>query len=113
MEKNKKKDLSSDNKKYIISTEIIVQQSLKKNGKPTGYEDMYIRRSIQDYYIKFCESGVSRQDLEKQLSLSNNFIKTLNLEIEFRDGLWDVCDENDMSQSRLGEYVIIHRIIKD
>lgn len=67
----------------------------------------------QDYFIKFCESKVTAKELEDQLAKVEGFIKMLQLEVEFRKGHWDICDGNMMQQSRVGEYVVIHKIIKD
>ncbi|MBC8756458.1 hypothetical protein H2O64_17420 [Kordia sp. YSTF-M3] len=73
---------------------------------------MYIRRSIQDYYIKFCESKISSEDLENYLSTMDTEIKVATLEVEFLDGYWDICDGDFEQQSRISSYVIIHRIVE-
>ena len=113
MDHNKTKDESTGNGKYIISAPVIFKQFVKKNGETTDQTEMYIERSIQDYYIKFCESNISREDLENHLSKIDKEIKVATLEVEFLDGYWDICDGNFQQQSRIGQYVIIHRIIKD
>ena len=61
--------------------------------------DLYIERSVQDYFIKFCESKVSREELETHLSTKNTEIKVATLEVEFLDGSWDICDGNFEQQS--------------
>ena len=70
----------------------------------------YQQRSIQDYYIKFCRSKITKKDLENKLSNIEGEIKIVELEVKFRNGTWDICD-TILSQSRIGPYVIIHRII--
>ena len=109
---NKAKDTSTGMGKYIISAPVITKDFVKKNGEITLQKEIYIQRSIQDYYIKFCESKISREDLKKHLS-NLEAINVVTLEVEFIDGYWDICDDNLEQQSRIGEYVIIHRIIKD
>lgn len=112
MVKNKTKDISSSKGKYSISVPIVIKKFVKKNGEVTEQKEFYIQRSIQDYYIKFCESKISREDLETKLATMNKEIKVVTLEVEFRNGHWDICDSNLEQQSRIGEYVIIHRIIE-
>ena len=107
----KKRNISSADGKVIISAPIVSKPFIKKNGEPTDRTELYIRRSIQDYFIKFCESEVTREALEDHLSGINGLIKAVSLEVEFREGEWDVCDENLAQQSRIGEYVVIHRIV--
>lgn len=111
MNKSKTTDPSSGDGKYIISAPIVTKSFVKKNGQPTDRKEYYIQRSIQDYFIKFCESEINIEDMEVELARSNSFIKTLKLEIEYRSGEWDVCDEHIDQQSRVGEYVVVHRII--
>ena len=111
MKKNKVHDISTGEGKYIITAPIVFKSFIKKNGEASDKKELYIQRSIQDYYIKFCESKVTREELEKQLSKINGLIKALTLEVEYRNGDWDICDENMMQQSRVGKYIIIHRII--
>lgn len=112
MSKNKTKDISSSEGKYIISAPIVIKNFVKKNGELTKHEEFYIRRSIQDYYIKFCESKISREDIENHLATMDKEIKVATLEVEFLDGYWDICDDDFEQQSRMGAYVIIHRIVE-
>ncbi|MGH1386621.1 hypothetical protein [Kordia sp.] len=112
MTTNKTKDISSSEGKYIISSPVVIKSFVKKNGEKTSHKEMYLRRSIQDYYIKFCESKISSEDLENHLSTIDKEIKTATLEVEFLDGYWDICDDDFEQQSRMGAYVIIHRIIE-
>lgn len=111
MIKNKTQDISSGNEKYIITAPIVFKNFTKKNAETTDILEMYLQRSTQDYYIKFCESIVTRKQLEERLSQVKGAIKALKLEVEFREGNWDICDENELQQSRVGKYVIIHQIL--
>lgn len=112
MSNNKTRDISSSNGKYIISAPVIIKNFVKKNGEISTHKEMYLQRSIQDYYIKFCESKISKEDLENHLSTINGEIKVVTLEVEFLDGSWDICDGDVEQQSRMGAYIIIHRIVK-
>lgn len=109
--KNKTENISIDNGKQVMTVPIISKSFVKKNAVITDQKELYIQASMQDYYIKFCESKISRKELEAQLSGINGEIKSLTLELEFLNGNWDICDENHLQQSRVGEYVIIHRVI--
>ena len=111
MAQKKKADVSSGKDTYIVSAPIVAKRFVKKNGEVTDIKEYYLQRSIQDYFIKFCESDISREDLETHLANDQSFIKTVKLEVEFKKGLWDVCDETEEVQSRVGEYVVIKRIV--
>ncbi len=111
MKRNKTADTSSGDNKVIFSAPLVLKTFVKKNGERTDLKEWYIQRSIQDYFVKFCESEVSREELETYLSDPSNPLKVAKLEVEFRKGNWDICDDNELMQSRVGEYAIIHRII--
>ena len=96
----------------IITAPIVKKNFVNKAGKTTDHVEYYIRRSIQDYYIKFCESNVSIKELNEKLENIEGDIKTLQLEVEFRKGEWDICDGNHDIQSRIGEYAVILKILK-
>lgn len=114
---NKTKDVSTGDGKYVILAPIVIKEVITQNGESN---EIYIRRSMGDYFIKFCESKVSRDELEHHLSYEYEEMKAISLindsvtlEVEFRDGYWDICDENLTQDSRTGKYVIVHRILKD
>lgn len=107
----KRADQKSGDNRVIISAEIVEKTFVNKAGKVTDKKEFYIRRSIQDYFIKFCESVVSRDELRTAWEKESGFIKTLRMEVEFRKGKWDDCGEEEVElQSRLGEYAVLHRI---
>ncbi|MEM6298062.1 MAG: hypothetical protein AAF740_05165 [Bacteroidota bacterium] len=72
--------------KQIISAPIVATRFIKKNGVASDFTELYVRRSIQDYYIKFCESDVQREEIEAQFSNMEGEVKVLTLEVEFREG---------------------------
>ena len=96
----------------IITAPIVKKNFVNKAGRTTDHIEYYIRRSIQDYYIKFCESNVSIKELNEKLENIDGEIKALKLEVEFRNGEWDICDGNHEVQSRIGEYAVILKILK-
>ena len=96
----------------IITVPVVMKKFVKKNSKITDYDEYYLERSIQDYFIKFCESKVTQKELEVALKKVRSPIKTLTLKVEFKEGFWDSCEEGVMVQSRTGGYVIIHQIIE-
>ena len=90
-----------------VNVPVVVKNRTLKNGKVAGQKDYYLERSIADYYIKFCESDITREQFEAEYDKTEgDFIRTMNLEIQTKSGEWDACDENPV-QSRVGEYVII------
>lgn len=109
--RNKKPDQQTENNRRIISAPIVKSSFVKKNGEVTDIKEYYISRSIQNYFIKFCESSVTKEEILAALEKKKSLIKTLTLEVEFRDGEWDRCEEEEV-ESRIGEYVIVHRIIQ-
>ena len=87
--------------------QLIEKQFTNKGGKVTEYKELYLRCSVQDYFIKLCEGNVSEDELRPYINLG------IEVEMEIRDGMWDHCDENPAySQSRTGTYVIIKKIVK-
>lgn len=100
--------------KIVVTAPIVQKNFMKKNGQATDLVEYYLRQSIQDYFIKFCESQVSRTTLEAYLeSQKEELIPTVTLEVEILEGYWDICPEDPVEmQSRIGKYVIIHRIVE-
>ena len=96
----------------IISCPVVEKAFVKKNGQVTDHKEYYLQRSIQDYFIKFCESNITRKELEAHLQNIDSEIKTMKVEVEFREGEWDNCDEEHEVQSRRGEYAIIIKIVE-
>ena len=63
--RNKTPDKKNEEKgTYIISVPIVEKPMVIK-GEIQEITDLYIERSVQDYFIKFCESKVTREELER------------------------------------------------
>lgn len=93
----------------VINVPIVEKPFYNKAGKKMDFTEFYIQQSVQDYFIKFCESLVKRDELEKELSRIDSPIKTLTLKVVFKEGSWDRCDD-DKLQSRVGKYAVLLEI---
>lgn len=98
--------------KYVISGQIVFEKFVGKNGKQADFTEAYMRQSVQDYFIKFCESTVTRKELETYLAEKKDPLNSITIEGEIREGSWDICDSNIEQQSRIGKYVVIYKIIE-
>lgn len=112
-----KGEASSVSEHQTITVPLVKKTSFNKKGRPLGHS-FFLRLSRGDLFIKLCESKVSAQQLEeltKEESDSKDSlqIQTVNVEVSFHEGEWDRCpDSSPFSQSRVGEYVVIHRLDK-
>ena len=87
--------------------QLIEKEFTNKGGKITEYKELYLRCSIQDYFIKICEGNVTKEELTKYLNAG------IEVEMEIKEGMLDHCDSNPAyAQSRTGTYVVIKKIIK-
>lgn len=90
--------------------QIVSKTFVSKGGKVTESRDLYFRLSVKDYFIKFCESDVTFEQIEP--FINNEFeIKRVSLEIEFKEGEWDNCKEPGYVQSRTGPYIVIKKVL--
>lgn len=106
MKQPKQKDTTTEKGTVIISAPIQVS-----NASGTSDEkEFYIQRSIQNYFIKFSESAITKEELSIYLAKKGGIIPTVTLEIEYRDGFLD-DDEKQKSNPRKGQYVIVHKIV--
>lgn len=88
------------------SCQIVEKIFRNKAGKVLGDTELYLRCSVQDYFIKFCESEVSKEEISKYINSG------VTVEMEVRDGEWDSCPAQTFPvQSRVGVYVVIKKII--
>jgi len=106
-ERNKQ---NSDDGKTILYAEIVVHEFIDKRGNKTEIAEYYLRCSVQDYFIKFCECEVSRNEILKYYH-DNRLTNPIAVEADIRNGAWDICDDSD-AQSRTGKYVVIKSIVK-
>lgn len=89
------------------SCQLVEKEFINKGGKVTEYKELYLRCSIQDYFIKLCESKVTRKELEPYINSG------ITVKMEIKQGMWDHCDPNPAyAQSRTGTYVSILSIEK-
>ncbi len=92
----------SNVQEMTVGAEIVEKTFVNKGGKITDYKELYLRCSVQDYFIKLCESKVSKEELMKHLD------KGVTVHVEIREGMWDHCDPNPAyAQSRTGLYAAI------
>ena len=91
----------------IIAGCVVVEKAfVNKVGKTTEFKELYLRCSIQDYFIKFCESKVSLKKMKKYID------KGLTVTYEVKEGEWDICEGEPEIQSRIGAYAIVLKINK-
>ena len=102
--------IKSENGHQVVYCEVVEKQFVKKNGEATEQTELYLRLSVQDYFIKFCESQIKREQLNKFVSWDLKEINTVKAEVEILEGEWDNCGEEEV-QSRIGYYVIIHQLL--
>lgn len=108
-----KREESKNEIKDTISAPVVRKASMNKAGKSMGADDFYVQRSVQDYFIKFCEGNVSKDILERKLAEQKGLIKSLKMVVSFREGEWDSCPgQDEQVQSRIGNYIIIHEILE-
>ena len=84
--------------------QVVEKAFVNKVGKTTEFKELYLRCSIQDYYIKFCESKVSLKKMKKHID------KGLTVTYELKEGEWDICEGDPEMQSRIGFYAIVIKI---
>jgi hypothetical protein len=104
MEKHNKEPLSDS--KNILGGILVGHPFTSKNSETSEIMELYLRCSVQDYFIKFCESSVTPDQLKPFLN------KSVTLEIEMKDGEWDNCLKEDLHvQSRTGKYLAVKGIV--
>ena len=87
--------------------QLIEKEFINKGGKITEYKELYLRCSIQDYFIKICAGNVTKEQLTPYINSG------IEVEMEIKEGMLDHCNDNlEHVQSRTGTYVVIKRIVK-
>ncbi|OFZ43067.1 MAG: hypothetical protein A3D92_06175 [Bacteroidetes bacterium RIFCSPHIGHO2_02_FULL_44_7] len=86
--------------------ELIEVNFSNKIGIESDIKELYLRCSVQDYFIKLCESQVTRTELEPFIN------KGIKVKMKILDGNWDSCpgDFQEM-QSRTGRYAVIETLV--
>ena len=94
-----------DPNRMVLTGPLVEKPFYKKNGEKADFTELYLRASVQDYFIKFCESEVGRTTLEPYID------QVISVQGEIKNGNWDICpgDPQEM-QSRIGYYLIIKSI---
>ena len=85
--------------------QLIEKPFIIKNGVESDIMELYLRCSVQDYFIKVCESNVTVNELRKYLN------KGITVEMQIKEGKLDKCEGDGEVQSRIGIYVTISEII--
>lgn len=92
---------------------IVKKNQMSQKGQATGETEYYVRASIQDYLIKFCESYCSRQQFEAMLSCDLSVDDMMHLcswkgSYRVKQGALDYCEVADsLSASRIGYYAVL------
>ncbi|MBI2279267.1 MAG: hypothetical protein HYU68_01035 [Bacteroidetes bacterium] len=86
---------------------LVEKEFVNKGGYATDYKELYLQCSVQDYFIKICESNVTLEELKSYINSS------IKIKMEIKDGRWDICSGDPAyAQSRIGTYVVIKEIVK-
>lgn len=106
---NKKHDSVDDLGRSTITCEVVLKDDSMFGNSDSSKKEYYIRRSIQDYYIKFSESEITEEEITERLRKKENyFIKMLSLTVAFKEGYWD-DDLEKQTDSRKGPYVVLYK----
>ncbi|MEM0968308.1 MAG: hypothetical protein AAF191_10860 [Verrucomicrobiota bacterium] len=86
----------------IYTGHLVEKPFMNKAGKVFEHSELYLRLSMGDYFIKFTESNVTRDELLPHRN------KVISVEGEIRDGEWDSAPgEEGLVQSRVGDYLAV------
>ncbi len=77
----------------------------KRGTKIEGQADLFLQKDGKNYFIKLSGGKVLRSELEPYVG------QEISVELIFRKGNWDTEDGNHMQQSRVGEYVLLYKIL--
>lgn len=85
---------------------IVKEQFINKGGKATNQVVYYHKDGKEQYFIKFCESNLTRKSVDKFID------EKFHVAYKLTEGLWDICEDDPAyAQSRTGKYVVIRKII--
>ncbi len=77
-------------------------------SKVKSNTDYYIQASLKSYFIKLCESSLSKEQLAELVGMQ------VKAKMSIHDGFWDMCGDA-IVQSRTGPYAALHsvQVLKD
>jgi hypothetical protein len=112
------KSMSGDT--MVLHCQLVEKEFYKKNGKPAGFTELYLRASVQDYFIKLCESNVTKEDFAPYLhkdtdnkeELDLRIPKGISVQVILSEGEWDICAGDPEMQSRIGMYAAVLKILE-
>ncbi len=85
---------------------LVAKPFVNKAGKVIGPDELYLRLSMGDFFIKFSESQVTSEQLQPLVD------EVISVKGELRDGTWDIGpDDPPEMQSRIGPYFIITELL--
>ncbi len=79
---------------------ILIEKKYQDDQWNLKDEALFLRCSVQDYFIKFDESTVKREDIVSRIGTP------VTVEIEIVDGFWDDC-----TQDKTGTYARLKELI--
>lgn len=80
---------------------------INKRGKEVeGMADLFLQKDEKKYFIKFMGGKVLRKAVEPYLH------KEITVQLSLRKGNWDTEEGNNYQQSRVGEYVVLYKILE-
>ena len=86
----------------LIEKELIDEQNNSKQ-----YKALYLRCSVQDYFIQICEGRVTQEQLKPYIN------KGIEVELQIKQGMIAPCFGNiDPTEKIIQNYVVINKLIK-
>lgn len=97
----------TDDKSQVFNCQIVEKPFINKGGHTTDQNELYLRCSAQDYFIKLCESKVAEDELRAYVG------KGIEVKGIIQEGSWDICSgDPQQMQSRTGKYVVLNTLIE-
>jgi hypothetical protein len=102
---SEKKNMNEDTLTWKAT--VVKVPFINKRGKEVeGMSDLYLQKDGKKYFIKFMGGKVLRKDVENYLE------KEITVELSLQKGNLDTNDGNNYQQSRVGEYVLLYKIVE-
>ncbi len=103
-------DASKSSKSDTLTLLGIIHQKyfVDKGGKESDVLDYWFKTNNEDYFIKLYESKISSETLSMFIG------KTVKLKFMIKTGEWDSTGKELVPvQSRIGQYIIVLKLIED